>query len=72
MEKVTYSWRKREKCKTMISRQRYNFGFVLYTQDNIEGVSDLGLITVLLRGDNHNRFTHLMPQFELYLHMHLG
>jgi hypothetical protein len=47
----------------MDSRQRYKTiePFLFDTQDTIEGVSDLGLITVLLRGENYNCFTHLVP-----------
>jgi hypothetical protein len=47
----------------MGSRQRYKIiePFLFDTQDTIEGVGDLGLITVLLRGENYNCFTHLVP-----------
>jgi hypothetical protein len=36
----------------MGSRQRYNYSAILFcTQDTIEGVSDLGSIAELLRGE---------------------
>ena len=41
----------REKQKPRRSRQRYQKGFCFGTQDTIEGVSDLGSIAVLLRGE---------------------
>jgi hypothetical protein len=54
---------KRKRKIKMGSRQRYKTieSFLFDTQDTIEGVSDLGLITVLLRGENYNCFTHLVP-----------
>jgi hypothetical protein len=47
----------------MGSRQRYKIirPFSVDTQDTIEGVGNLGLITVLLRGEYYDCFTHLVP-----------
>ena len=61
MEKATRPWRKGKEQNH--GYQGEGIIWVLFhTQDTIEGVSDLGSTTVLLRGDNYNCFTHLMPQ----------
>lgn len=73
MDQGGWRWSKRMiKCsclerkwrKTKIgSRKRYKIirPFSVDTQDTIEDVDDLGLITVLLRGEYYDCFTHLVP-----------
>jgi len=41
---------KKEKNKKLKAKVYLVMSFLVYTQDTIEGVSDLGLIVILLRG----------------------
>jgi hypothetical protein len=42
--------KKKEKNEKLKIKVKFNRSFLVCTQDSIEGVSDLGLIVVLLRG----------------------
>jgi hypothetical protein len=42
--------KKKEKNKKLKAKVKLDRSFLVFSQDTIEGVSDLGLIAVLLRG----------------------
>jgi hypothetical protein len=49
----------------MDARQRYKHRTILFcTQDTIEGVSDSGLIAVLLRGESYGLIGYQVPLGE--------